>query len=93
MSQDEAPRALPQMDFATFVLSLGSSVLVHLGEVPDPGDGESHMSLAMAKQTIDIISMLEDKTKGNLDEGEAKLISGLLYDLRIKFVDVQKKDS
>ena len=86
----DAPQALPEIDFATFVLSLGSSALVHLGETPDD-DGEKRPNLPLAKQTIDLLALIEDKTKGNLDEGEGQLLSALLYDLRIKYVDAQKK--
>jgi hypothetical protein len=91
----EQPReALPDIDFATFILSLGSSALVHLGEMPDPESGApGAVDLGLAKQTIDILGMLEQKTRGNLDEGESKLLRSLLYDLRIKFVDAQKTPS
>lgn len=86
----EPSRTLPEIDFATFVLSLGSSALVHLGEVPDPETGKAERNLDLAKQTIDILGLLEQKTRGNLDEAEAKLLGGLLYDLRIKYVDARK---
>ncbi len=87
----DAPRALPDIDFATFVLSLASSVLVALGEMENPESGKQERDLALAKQTIDILAMLEVKTKGNLGAEEEKLIQGLLYDLRIKYVDVHKR--
>jgi hypothetical protein len=86
----EPPRALPEIDFATFVLSLGTSVLLHLGELTDP-DGKREKNVALAKQTIDMIGMLQDKTRGNLTEGEDKLLASLLYDLRVKYVDAVKK--
>lgn len=85
----EPPRALPEIDFSTFVLSLGSSALMHLGEIEDPG-GNNVRDLALAKQTIDIIAMLQEKTKGNLDAAEEHLLKSLLYDLRVKYVDAQK---
>jgi hypothetical protein len=84
------PQALPEIDFSTFVLSLGSSALVHLGEVPDD-DGRSQPNLPLAKQTIDLLGLLQAKTKGNLDDGEEQLLAGLLYDLRIKYVDASKR--
>jgi hypothetical protein len=84
-------QALPEIDFATFVLSLGSSVLVHLGEMPGPDGEKLPVDLALAKQTIDILGLLEAKTKGNLTDAEAKLLGTLLYDLRIKYVDAQKQ--
>ncbi len=82
--------ALPEIDFATFILSMGSSALVHLGEVPDES-GKTGRNLPLAKQTIDLLALLQDKTKGNLDEAESNLLSALLYDLRIKYVDALKK--
>lgn len=87
---DEPTQALPDIDFATFVLSLGSSALVHLGEAPDD-DGATRTNLPLAKQTIDLLAMIQTKTQGNLDGGEAELLSALLYDLRIKYVDATKK--
>jgi uncharacterized protein DUF1844 len=82
--------ALPAVDFHTFVLSLGSSALLHLGELEHPDAGGPHQDLALAKHTIDILAMLEEKTKGNLTTAEAKLISSLLYDLRLRYVEASK---
>jgi hypothetical protein len=82
---------LPPVDFPTFVLSLGSSALMHLGEAPHPGSGETVKDLAMAKHTIDILSMLEQKTKGNLNASEAQLMENLLFDLRLRYVEAAKK--
>lgn len=83
-----APK-LPEMDFSTFVVSLGTSAMIHLGEGPAT-DGVAEKALPLAKQTIDILAMLEEKTRGNLDAQEARLISDLLYDLRLRFVDASK---
>ena len=75
------------IDFYTFVLSLGSSAFVHLGDAPHPETGKPvEPDLLVAKQTIDIIAMLQDKTKGNLTEEEARFLDTLLTDLRIRFV-------
>jgi Domain of unknown function (DUF1844) len=75
------------IDFYTFVLSLGSSAFVHLGDAPHPETGTPvEPDLLVAKQTIDIIAMLQDKTKGNLTEEEARFLDTLLTDLRIRFV-------
>lgn len=90
MTQDEAPQALAEIDFATFILSMGSSVLVYLGEMQGP-DGKGERDLPLAKQTIDLLALLLEKTKGNLDEAEDHLLRSLLYDLRIKFVDATKR--
>jgi hypothetical protein len=87
---EEPSGAFPAVDFHTFVLSLGSSALLHLGELEHPDVGAPQIDLGLAKQTIDILAMLEQKTKGNLTSAEAKLIESLLYDLRLRFVEASK---
>lgn len=79
-------QTLPEIDFSTFVLSLSTSVMVHLGEAPHP-DGQTHRDLQLAKQTIDILGLLQEKTRGNLTDEEDKLMRDLLYDLRLRFVN------
>lgn len=81
----ESDREIP-VSFSSFVVSLASSALVNLGEVPDPFSQGTAENLAVARQTIDLLGILEDKTKGNLDEEEARLLETILYDLRLKFV-------
>ncbi len=76
---------LPGLDFCTFLLSLSTSALVHLGETPHP-EGQTRKDLPLAKQTIDILGMLKDKTRGNLTDEERKLMDDLLYDLRLRYV-------
>jgi hypothetical protein len=88
--EETGTAALPQVDFHTFVLSLGSSALLHLGELEHPDAGGPHKDLPLAKHTIDILAMLEEKTKGNLTTAESKLISSLLYDLRLRYVEASK---
>ena len=80
-----------EIDFSTFVISLGSSVLVHLGDLAAPGDESSQRDLPLAKQTIDLLGMLAEKTRGNLTADEARLLEHLLYDLRIKYVEAKKQ--
>jgi hypothetical protein len=76
-----------QIDFYTFVLSLGSSAFVHLGDAPHPDTGELvKPDLRLAKETIDILSMLSEKTRGNLTEEEAHFLENLLTDLRLRYV-------
>ena len=90
---DERPAAgLPRVDFSTFVLSLGSSALYHLGVVAHPETGErvSPPELALARNTIDTLEMLEEKTRGNLDAQERELVGSLLYELRMHFVEAGK---
>ncbi len=77
---------MPQVTFSTFILSLASSGLVQLGEVPDPETGTMRENLLMGKHTIDVLTMLRDKTSGCLDEDEKKLLEELLYELRMKYV-------
>jgi hypothetical protein len=80
-------RAQRPLDFSTFLLSLGTSALVQLGEAPDPTTGLSHPAdLAGARQTIDLLGLLEDKTRGNLSESEDNLLRNLLRDLRVHYV-------
>lgn len=87
----EGPQALAPLDFSTFIMSLGSSAMVNLGQIPPPGGIQPQVDLDAAKQMIDILGILEEKTRGNLDESEAKLLRSLLYDLRVHYVDVQHK--
>lgn len=86
----EAGRELPTVDFHTFILSLGSSALLHLGELEHPDGREAQPDLPLAKHTIDIIAMLQAKTKGNLTPPEERLIESLLYDLRLRYVEHSK---
>jgi len=83
---------LPRVDFSTFVLSLGTSALYHLGALPHPETGQKVESpeLALARQTIDTLEMLEVKTRGNLEAPERELVQGLLYELRMRFVSAGK---
>jgi hypothetical protein len=85
-TDQEKAYTLPQIDFSTFVLSLNSSVLVQLGLIEDPATGQKGKNLPMAKQTIDLLSMLEEKTQGNLSEQEANILKNLLYELRLLYV-------
>ena len=88
----EAGRSLmPHIEFGTFVMSLAQSVLMHLGELTMQGEPREKPNLPLAKQTIDILGMLQEKTRGNLSAEEARLLEHLLYDLRIKFIDAKKK--
>jgi len=76
----------PELTLSTFILSLSTSALVCLGELPDPISSENNVNLPLAKQTINIIEILKEKTKGNLSEDEERLIDGVLYDLHIRYV-------
>jgi hypothetical protein len=87
----QEPPPAAEITFSTFILSLSTQVLAHLGEIPDPFTKQVNVDLSAARQVIDILGMLQDKTRGNLDAAEAKLIEGLLYDLRLRFVERSKR--
>jgi hypothetical protein len=76
----------PPVNFTNFVLSLSTSALFHFGDFPDHEGGEIQKNLPAAKQTIDILDMLNEKTKGNLDKNENDLIQGVLYELKMRYV-------
>ncbi|MGD8880524.1 MAG: DUF1844 domain-containing protein [Desulfobacterales bacterium] len=83
---EEPPLQFPEINFPTFVASLNASALLHLGAIEDPSSGKKNKNLPMAKQTIDILSMLQEKTKGNLSQEEENMLKNILYDLRIMYV-------
>lgn len=74
------------IDFSSFIYSLAHQALYHLGEMPDPVTKKKEKNLPIAKQTIDIIAMLKEKTKGNLNREEEEIIEAVLYELRMKYV-------
>ncbi len=78
--------SLPKVDMNTFLLSLSSSAMVHLGEVPEPETGNTSINLGMARHTIDVLGMLEEKTQGNLTSDEDNLLKNILFELRMKYV-------
>lgn len=86
-----AKESLAEISFSTFIIGLSTQALMHLGEIPNPVSGEVESALPVAKQMIDILAMLRDKTKGNLDQGEQKLVDDVLFDLRMRYVEAVKK--
>jgi Domain of unknown function (DUF1844) len=95
--QDDAERVyaelaqgkeLPAVDFLTLVVSMSHSALLHLGDAPDPTTGGREKNLPLARQTIDILAMLLEKTHGNLNGDEERVLSQAVYDLRMRFVEV-----
>ena len=81
---------LYEFGFSTFILSLSTSALVHLGELPDPISNKKEINLQLAKQTISIIEMLKEKTKGNLTDEEGSLLENVLCDVRLKYLNQAK---
>lgn len=86
-----ASEPLPEIDFATFVLSMASSAIAHMHGLDDNGEQTLPPNLALARQSIDILSLLQGKTKGNLSGEEERLLDHLLYDLRLQFVTAAGK--
>ncbi len=82
--------ALPEIDFNSFIFSLSTSALIQLGEIEDPFTQKAAKNLPLAKQTIDLIGMLKEKTKGNLTTQEERVIENILYDLRMRYVKSAK---
>lgn len=83
MADEKKPAGI---DFTTFVLSLGSSAFVHLGDAPHPETQKPEPDLLLAKQTIDLLGMLQEKTRGNLSPDEERFLQTLLSDLRLRYV-------
>lgn len=92
--REESPReekpeqdaSLPEITFPSLLLSLSTSALIQLGEIQDPVSKQTVKNLPLAKQTIDLIGMLKEKTKGNLTSDEEKLMENMLYDLKLRYV-------
>ena len=78
---------LPSINFPAFIISLSTQALMHLGEISNPVTGKVEKDVAVAKQTIDIIGMLSEKSKGNLDDTEEQLVQEVLYNLRMTYVE------
>ena len=79
-----------EADFATFIYSLNTQALLFLGKIPNPISKKYEKDIGTAKYLIDTIDMLSKKTKGNIDENEAKLIENVLYDLRMAYISEKK---
>lgn len=82
-------RDLP-VSFSSFVVSLAGSAMVQLGEAPDPTSGKKATNLALARNTIDLLGVLKEKTAGNLDDEEGRLLDSVLYECRNKFIAASK---
>ena len=84
-----APSAAP-LAFGTFILGLASTALIHLGVTPNPETGRAERDLALARQSLDLLGLLRDKTRGNLTEEEERLFAGILTELRLRYVEATK---
>ena len=85
-AREKSSSRLPIISFSTFIVSLNAAVLSNLGIIDEPGTGKRTRNLPLAKQTIDVLAMLEEKTRGNLTQDEATMLQSILYDLRIIYV-------
>lgn len=83
---EENNSALPEVTFSTFILSLASSTLMHLGEVPNPETGKKEKNIVLAKHSVDLLNMLSDKFSNGLSEDEKKLLQDILYEVKIKYI-------
>jgi hypothetical protein len=83
--------ALPEINFSTFVISLSTQALMHLGEIANPVSGKVDADVPAAKQMIDLLGMIKEKTSGNLNANEDRLMQDILFDLRMKYVEAVKK--
>jgi hypothetical protein len=84
--REEAEHLLLDVNFMNFILSLSTTAMFHFGDFPDPDSGKAQKNMAAAKHTIDTITMLADKTKGNLDDNEKNVLDAVLFELRMRYV-------
>jgi hypothetical protein len=82
---------MPNVTFPAFIMSLNTSVLYHLGEIGDPVTGKKQIDHDLARHGIDTLMLLQDKTKGNLTSDEEGMLKGILYDVKMRFVNSVKK--
>ncbi|PID75684.1 MAG: hypothetical protein CSA20_03315 [Deltaproteobacteria bacterium] len=82
---------MPEVTFSAFVMSLNTSALYHLGEIADPATGKRTVDLDLARHAIDTLALVQAKTKGNLAVDEEQLLKNILYEIKMKFVQVAKK--
>jgi hypothetical protein len=83
---ENPPSGTGPVDFTAFLLGLASTALIHMGATPHPDTGRIQRDEALARQSLDLLALLKEKTKGNLSADEERLFSALLTDLRLKFV-------
>lgn len=87
----DAPREDEPVTFSTFVLGLSTQALLHLGEIANPVTRAVERDLAAAKQVIDILGIIQKKTHDNLEQGEQSLLESVLYDLRMRYVELVRR--
>jgi hypothetical protein len=91
MEDRDSDHDATEVTFVGFVLSLAHTAAVHFGDVPDPMTGQTgQRNLAAAQQMIEILALLEEKTRGNLTAEERQLLEQIVYELRMRYVEVSK---
>lgn len=80
----------PDISFSNLIVSLGTSAMIHMGMIENPHSKQMEKNLDLAREEIDLISMLQEKTKGNLTDAEAKVVQQVLYELRLRYVEASK---
>lgn len=91
INREGRQETLAEINFSTFVISLSTQALMNLGEIANPITGKVETDVAVAKQMIDILGILREKTRGNLNAGEERLMEDILFDLRMKYVEAVKR--
>jgi hypothetical protein len=86
MIKKDGKCVMPQVSFTSFFMALNTSAFYHLGEIADPVSGKTHKDPLMAKHTIDTMTMLQEKTRGNVNAEEAELIENSIYDLKMRYI-------
>jgi len=90
MKGEAAPSSKP-IDFTAFLLGLASTALIHLGVEPNPETGAAQVNLTLARETLDLLALLREKTRGNLTGEEERLFASLVAELQLRFVEASKK--
>lgn len=85
------PQGMPPANFETLISTMATQALFAMGAIPDPRTGQPQMHLELARHHIDMLSVIEDKTKGNLSEEEGKMITGTLYELRSRYIQLSNQ--
>lgn len=89
--KDASPSPQGPINFTSFLMGLASTALIHLGAAPHPETGQKQEDLVLARQSLDLLALLREKTRGNLSPDEERLFDGLLTDLRLRFVEAAKR--
>jgi hypothetical protein len=92
-AREPGPAREEAVSFSSFLLGLSTQALLHLGEIEDPASGRVERDLGAAKHVIDILGILQGKTKGNLEQAEEQLLDAVLYDLRMRYVELVRGPS